>query len=117
MLEKERANLLEQWKAEARAEASHSRREQETNQWSRRIASSFHDELRKFQNLTYRAFTYMEAFIANLPLTIGAIALAIVTLGVVWFKFSEGMYTIRVALDIFIHIFALNCRLDIGQKP
>jgi hypothetical protein len=33
--------------------------------------------------------TYIEAFIANLPLTIGAIAMAVVTLGVVWFKFAE----------------------------
>eukprot|EP00557_Chaetoceros_sp_GSL56_P012176 CAMPEP_0176484188 /NCGR_PEP_ID=MMETSP0200_2-20121128/4321_1 /TAXON_ID=947934 /ORGANISM="Chaetoceros sp., Strain GSL56" /LENGTH=1370 /DNA_ID=CAMNT_0017880645 /DNA_START=72 /DNA_END=4187 /DNA_ORIENTATION=- len=32
-----------------------------------------------------------ETFIGNLPLTIGAIALAIVTLGVVWFKFAEVM--------------------------
>merc|ERR1719162_2638401 len=31
----------------------------------------------------------VEQFISNLPLTIGAIALAIVTLGVVWFKFAE----------------------------
>ena len=31
----------------------------------------------------------METFISNIPLTIGAIALAIVTLGVVWFKFAE----------------------------
>lgn len=32
-----------------------------------------------------------ETFIGNLPLTIGAIGLAIVTLGVVWFKFAEVM--------------------------
>ncbi len=32
-----------------------------------------------------------ETFIGNLPLTIGAVALAIVTLGVVWFKFTEEM--------------------------
>lgn len=31
----------------------------------------------------------IETFISNLPLTVGAIALAIVTLGVVWFKFAE----------------------------
>jgi hypothetical protein len=32
-----------------------------------------------------------ETFIGNLPLTIGAVALAIVTLGCVWFKFAEEM--------------------------
>ena len=32
-----------------------------------------------------------ETFIVNLPLTIGAVALGIVTLGVVWFKFTEEM--------------------------
>eukprot|EP00554_Chaetoceros_debilis_P011471 CAMPEP_0194106304 /NCGR_PEP_ID=MMETSP0150-20130528/6354_1 /TAXON_ID=122233 /ORGANISM="Chaetoceros debilis, Strain MM31A-1" /LENGTH=1671 /DNA_ID=CAMNT_0038794413 /DNA_START=184 /DNA_END=5196 /DNA_ORIENTATION=+ len=35
--------------------------------------------------------TNAEAFISNLPLTIGAVALAVVTMGVVWFKFSEEM--------------------------
>ena len=33
--------------------------------------------------------TLFEVFICNLPLTVGAIAMAIVTLGVVWFKFME----------------------------
>lgn len=32
-----------------------------------------------------------ESFVSNLPLTIGAVGLAIVTLGVVWFKFGEEM--------------------------
>lgn len=32
-----------------------------------------------------------ESFVSNLPLTIGAVGLAIVTLGVVWFKFAEEM--------------------------
>jgi len=33
----------------------------------------------------------VENFISNLPLTIGAIALALATLGVVWYKFTEEM--------------------------
>jgi hypothetical protein len=32
---------------------------------------------------------WMESFVANLPLSIGAIALSIANLGVVWFKFAE----------------------------
>ena len=42
-----------------------------------------------FQTKAYRTLTLVEAFIANLPLTIGAVAMAVVTLGVVWFKFAE----------------------------
>jgi hypothetical protein len=34
-------------------------------------------------------FARVESFFANLPLTIGAIALSIASLGVVWFKFAE----------------------------
>ena len=34
-------------------------------------------------------FAWTESFIGNLPLTIGAIALASANLGVDWFKFAE----------------------------
>lgn len=37
----------------------------------------------------FNGYTYCEEFIANLPLTIGAIALSTANLGVVWFKFAE----------------------------
>ena len=46
------------------------------------------------RNITDKVGTFLweaEAFISNLPLTIGAVALAIVTLGIVWFKFAEEM--------------------------
>jgi hypothetical protein len=38
---------------------------------------------------TFDFLTYCEAFFANLPLTIGAIALSTANLGVDWFKFAE----------------------------
>ena len=37
----------------------------------------------------FRLVVRVETFVANLPLMIGAIAMAVVTLGVVWFKFAE----------------------------
>ncbi|CAB9509282.1 expressed unknown protein [Seminavis robusta] len=89
MLEDERNRLIAQWKAEARAEAIASRRQQEADQWYRRIGryldSEFGDILRK----AFKVLSFVEAFICNLPLTVGGIAMAIVTLGVVWFKWVE----------------------------
>ncbi len=52
--------------------------------WIGSIAKRFCDDL---GTLLCKA----ESFIGNLPLTIGAVALAVVTLGVVWFKFTEEM--------------------------
>jgi hypothetical protein len=45
--------------------------------------------MQKLGNEMFRFATLVEAFIGNLPLTIGAVAMAVVTLGVVWFKFAE----------------------------
>ena len=89
MLEKERAKLIEQWKAEAREEAELSRKQEEANRWYRRFWRSISEQMRDFGVTTFRFLTLVENFIGNLPLTIGAVALAIVTLGVVWFKFAE----------------------------
>lgn len=89
MLEKERAKLIEQWKAEAREEAELVRKEEEANRWHRRCFRNIAEQMRGFGVKTFRFLTLVERFIGNLPLTIGAVALAIVTLGVVWFKFAE----------------------------
>ena len=89
MLEKERAKLIEQWKAEARAEAEAARKEAESNQWPQRFGRFLKDEFGNAMIQTFKFFALLEAFIANLPLTIGAVAMAVVTLGVVWFKFAE----------------------------
>jgi hypothetical protein len=91
MLEKERMKYIEQWKAEARADAEWKRQEEESNQVHRRCWHSIETTFQKIGNESFRLMTYLEAFIGNLPLTICAVAMAIVTLGVVWFKFAEEL--------------------------
>jgi hypothetical protein len=85
MLEKERSKLIQQWKAEARAEAESMRKEEQSSHCWRLFAARFNE----LGNEMFRLSTLIEAFIGNLPLTIGAVAMAVVTLGVVWFKFAE----------------------------
>ena len=89
MLEDERTRMIAQWKAEARAQALNSRRKREANQWHRRLGQYLDSEFGDFWGKTIKFLAFLEAFICNLPLTVGAIAMAIVTLGVVWFKFVE----------------------------
>lgn len=89
MLEKERAKLMEQWKAEARADAEMAHKEEEANPWAKRMRQAVNTEMGNAKNTTFRMFYFLQAFIANLPLTIGAVAMAVVTLGAVWFKFAE----------------------------
>lgn len=43
----------------------------------------------RLKQKTIKSLMWMESFVANLPLSIGAIALSIANLGVVWFKFAE----------------------------
>ncbi|KAG7356728.1 hypothetical protein IV203_001414 [Nitzschia inconspicua] len=88
-LEKERSKYIEQWKAEARAEADLKRQQEESNQIHRRCWRSIAIMFQKIGFEAFRMMTYLEAFIGNLPLTICAVAMAVVTLGVVWFKFAE----------------------------
>jgi len=90
MLENERARLIAHWKAEARAETSTSRAStREHSSWPGRIRRILDDEFGGIATKTVNFLISLEAFICNLPLTVGAIAMAIVTLGVVWFKFVE----------------------------
>jgi len=89
MLEKERTKLIEQWKEEAKVEADLLRKQEESNRWHRRLWNTFVGQLHNFGMKAFRCLTIVENFIGNLPLSLGAVALAIVTLGVVWFKFAE----------------------------
>jgi len=63
------------------------REEQEFNRWDNRLYRWVGTNYEKLEPYKLN----VEQFISNLPLTIGAVALAIVTLGVVWFKFAEEM--------------------------
>ena len=91
MLEEERSRLVAQWKAEARAEALASSRQREDEQWHRRFGRYVDSEFGHILKGAYKVLCFLEAFICNLPLSIGAIAMAIATLGVVWYKFSEEL--------------------------
>ena len=54
------------------------------SRWTKITSKAMSRKVRKFISAT-------ETFIGNMPLTIGAVGLAIVTLGCVWFKFAEEM--------------------------
>ena len=70
-------------------EEEEERRRKEEEQWHRRLYRCVAGVLKKYFDYGFQFFAWAEAFIANLPLTIGAIALALATLGVDWFKFAE----------------------------
>lgn len=86
MLEKERSRLIKQWRAEAFAEE---RSTQQHSRWYRRFSRYQKEQFGEWVSQLFRFFIWLESFVANLPLTIGAIALAVANLGVDWFKFAE----------------------------
>jgi hypothetical protein len=90
MLEKERQKLYRKWKKEAKVEERAKRKLIEENRWYRRLFRHLHSELSILTGNIFCVLAWMESFFANLPLTIGAIALACANLGVDWFKFTEG---------------------------
>lgn len=90
-LQKERERLIKEWRAEARALDEKERREREENHWQNRLRRSFDASFNTHYASAFKFFAWTESFLGNLPLTIGAIALAIANLGVDWFKFAEEM--------------------------
>ena len=89
LLEKERTKLMKKWREEAKAEEETIRLEREKKLWYNRLGRYLHSEFGHLFEAAYKFLTWGEAFIANIPLTINAIALAMANLGVVWFKFAE----------------------------
>jgi hypothetical protein len=89
LLEKERLKLIMQWKAEARKELEQARMRDEHDLWHRRVSRCLETTCGTLATKTFYVLAYCEAFFANLPLTIGAIALSTANLGVDWFKFAE----------------------------
>jgi len=81
-LEAEKARIIETWKKEAQEEA-------ERNRWYRRLWRYFESIAGHMAVKLFVLYAWTESFIGNLPLTIGAIALASANLGVDWFKFAE----------------------------
>ena len=89
MLEDERNRLISKWKAEARAEAWAARQKSDDSGWHRRLGRYMDSKFGACLGRACKVFAFIEACLCNLPLTVGAIAMSIVTLGVVWFKFVE----------------------------
>ena len=89
MLEKERSKLIKKWREEAKAEEEAVRLERENKQWYTRFRRYLDSEFGHVFEAAFKFLSWGEAFVANIPLTINAIALAVANLGVVWFKFAE----------------------------
>ena len=88
-LERERTLLINQWKAEALAEYEAMRRAEEEARWYNRLHRWGKKNAKAVMGYSKSFLAKAEAVVSNMPLTIGAVALAVVTLGVVWFKFAE----------------------------
>jgi len=100
-LEKERALLMEQWRAEL--EAEHYQRPA----WLSTLGYLFRqvfDSIGSFLATT-------EVLLANLPLTIGAVGLSWVTMGTVWFKFMEE------TLDTCVVVPFYSAQCTFGEYP
>eukprot|EP00934_Nitzschia_sp_Nitz4_P006154 Nitzschia sp. Nitz4//scaffold321_size20361//10676//13149//NITZ4_008686-RA/size20361-processed-gene-0.36-mRNA-1//-1//CDS//3329547784//6144//frame0 len=84
-LERERASLLSQWRTEWEAERERlDRKENFRQMFSKNYLQPCLESGTMF-------LASLEVFLANLPLTIGAVGLSWVTMGTVWFKFMEEM--------------------------
>ena len=87
-LEQERANLLAQWRAEMRME--HDRlqyQDSKSRLWNDVYEACFKPVL----DCIFPWLAFLEVLLSNMPITIGALGLSWVTMGVVWFKFMEEM--------------------------
>jgi hypothetical protein len=97
-LELERESLIAQWKAELEAE----RKALEPPP----LLHTFYKALLEpcLESITSFLAT-AEVFIANLPLTIGAVGLSWVTMGTVWFKFMEE----NADFCVPVHFYSSKC--------
>jgi hypothetical protein len=82
-LKRERDSLKELWKNEF---------EQERKQ-QRSLQDAVRESCSLICNLDpiYRISSYMEVYLSNMPITIGAVGLSWATQGTIWFKFMEEM--------------------------
>jgi hypothetical protein len=87
-LEKERAAMWAQWKAEMMNEGERVRRQASRK---RLVQDCYEAVVQPCQVSVMNIVANVEVFLSNMPLTIGAVGLSWVTMGVVWFKFTEEM--------------------------
>jgi hypothetical protein len=88
MLDIERARLIKQWKAEAREEEL-AKRQKNRKPCCHVVFRQVMTLLCKGMDRMSWGWRWTESLIANLPLTLAVIALAIANLGVNWFKLAE----------------------------
>lgn len=85
-LQNERDGLVAQWREEFTAERDQFKPIkdyiEDCDKFRKDVTTSCMDSI-------WRFLSYAEVFIANMPLTIGAVGLSWVTQGVIWFKFME----------------------------
>jgi hypothetical protein len=91
MLHKKHQKLMKQWKAEFFEQAEILRKQEEERSCFNRLKKWTRTKILNCSSMCGSFISDFENFISNLPLTIGAVALAVVTLGTVWFKFAEEM--------------------------
>lgn len=86
LLKQDRQQLIKQWKAEAAAEEAANQKLKEENMIHRRCCRLVGIEASKLTNFLSNFFSWVEAFFANFPIMIGAVAYAFANLGQDWFK-------------------------------
>lgn len=87
-LEQERVKLLRQWKAQMIVEQDRLRYQ---NSKSRLYHDIYGACLKPVLDWIFPLLATIEVILSNMPLTIGAVGLGWVAMGVVWFKFYEEM--------------------------
>lgn len=106
-------DLIASWKLERRKELKEmeeylrqsieaNRMHNRLGRWCQESYDTLHDTIARRLGKIYTLFV---TSFSNLPLTIGAIAMAIVTLGVVWFKFAEE----NIDACVPVHFHSAQC--------
>lgn len=86
LLENDRQQFLKQWRAEVRAEESANRKLKEENMLHKRCCRYVGIEAARLSSCLSNFFSWLEAFFANFPIMIGAVAYAFANLGQDWSK-------------------------------
>lgn len=97
-LELERAALMTKWKAEMMMEEERYLRQ---DSFGRLVVDCCEVLIKPCVGHFWIMFANTEVVLSNMPLTIGAVGLSWVTMGVVWFKFMEEMVDSCHLVDYF----------------
>jgi hypothetical protein len=86
LLEQDRQHFMKQWRAEAEAEEAANQKLMVENMLHKQCCRLVGVEASKLSIFASKVFSWIEAFLANFPIMIGAIAYAIANLGQAWFN-------------------------------